>query len=77
MDPAGPLYSVVSPKYKLDITDADFIEVIHTNMNGFGSRELGHVNFYPNSGGDYGPQKGCSVHEILERRPWIVTEISE
>ena len=51
----------------LDSTDADFVDVIHTNaaplISGFGAAEpLGHVDFYVN-GGFYQP--GCDVSTIL------------
>lgn len=74
LDPAGPLYSIVGKGEKLDISDADFILVIHTNMDGFGGRQLGHVNFYPNGGRS---QPGCSVTEITQRHPWILSELSK
>jgi len=62
LDPAQPLYEGKDAKLKLDPTDADFVQVIHTNaasslVGGLGEFEQsGHVDFYPN-GGKWQP--GC------------------
>ena len=62
LDPAGPLYEGLDAELKLDATDADFVDVIHTNadrflVGGLGSYEKsGHADFYPN-GGQWQP--GC------------------
>ena len=65
LDPAGPLFD-----YHRDIqiglapTDADLVDVVHTHGKGgpilnLGTlRPLGHVDFYPNGGGD---QPGCII----------------
>jgi hypothetical protein len=44
---------------RLDISDADFVQVIHT-ASGFLSflESVGHADFYPNSG--KAPQPPCS-----------------
>jgi hypothetical protein len=36
MNPAGPLFDVNNPAERLDATDAEYVEVIHTEMNTFG-----------------------------------------
>ncbi|XP_067158161.1 lipase member H isoform X1 [Apteryx mantelli] len=57
LDPAGPLYRGKLPSERLDPTDAQFVDVIHSDTDGLGYREaLGHIDFYPNSGTD---QPGC------------------
>nr|XP_009688799.1 PREDICTED: lipase member H [Struthio camelus australis] len=57
LDPAGPLYRGKMPTERLDPTDAQFVDVIHSDTDGLGYREaLGHIDFYPNGGTD---QPGC------------------
>ena len=63
MDPASPLFEtasgVVDPDFRLDPTDAQFVDVIHTSGTAFGFlTAIGHVDFYPNSGKF--PQPGCN-----------------
>lgn len=31
LDPAGPLFSVMNPYERLDVRDAEYVEVIHTS----------------------------------------------
>lgn len=57
LDPAGPLYRGKPPSERLDPTDAQFVDVIHSDTDGLGYADaLGHVDFYPNGGTD---QPGC------------------
>ncbi|NXF92252.1 LIPH Lipase, partial [Eubucco bourcierii] len=59
LDPAGPLYRGKPPGERLDPTDAQFVDVIHSDTNGLGYTEaLGHIDFYPNGGAD---QPGCPL----------------
>ncbi|KAL5277521.1 hypothetical protein ACFFRR_002631 [Megaselia abdita] len=63
LDPAGPLFESQHPKTRLDNSDADFVDVIHSNgenliLGGLGSwQPMGDVDFYPNGGR---VQIGCS-----------------
>jgi len=53
LDPAGLLYkgNKKPPSEKLDVEDAEFVEVIHTNMGQLGlDGAIGHADFYPNGG---------------------------
>ncbi|XP_055527886.1 endothelial lipase-like [Wyeomyia smithii] len=51
LDPALPLFRIANRRWKLDPTDADFVDVIHTNNGGFGKYEMsGHADFYVNGG---------------------------
>lgn len=60
LDPALPFFSTSSLEWKLDKTDGDFVDVIHTNAGIFGKIETcGHVDFYMN-GGQFQP--GCTDH---------------
>uniref|UniRef100_A0A8D0H521 Lipase domain-containing protein n=1 Tax=Sphenodon punctatus TaxID=8508 RepID=A0A8D0H521_SPHPU len=57
LDPAGPLFSGKPPDERLAHTDAQFVDVIHTDIDGLGYRKpLGNIDFYPNEGTD---QPGC------------------
>ncbi|CAB1316041.1 unnamed protein product, partial [Coregonus sp. 'balchen'] len=56
-DPAGPLFTGKPPEDRLDPTDAQFVDVVHTDIDALGFRKpLGHIDFYPNGGAD---QPGC------------------
>jgi pancreatic lipase-related protein 1 len=63
LDPAGPLFESQHPKARLDETDAEFVDVIHSNgenliLGGLGSwQPMGDADFYPNGGKI---QHGCS-----------------
>ncbi|XP_015586898.1 pancreatic triacylglycerol lipase isoform X2 [Cephus cinctus] len=63
LDPASPLFETISgivdPDFRLDPTDAQFVDIIHTSGPAFGFlAPLGHADFYPNNGKF--PQPGCS-----------------
>lgn len=58
-DPAGPLFErkEVTKEFRLCEDDAEFVDVIHTDIGHYGFiKPLGHVDFYPNGGRD---QPGC------------------
>jgi len=56
LDPAGPFFEFKHPDTRLDKTDADFVDAIHTDtktlvVKGFGTiQAMGDVDFYPNGG---------------------------
>ncbi|KAL2093194.1 hypothetical protein ACEWY4_010506 [Coilia grayii] len=57
LDPAGPEFTGKPPDSRLDPTDAEFVDALHTDMDALGFRKpLGHIDFYPNGGSD---QPGC------------------
>uniref|UniRef100_G3WIM0 Lipase domain-containing protein n=1 Tax=Sarcophilus harrisii TaxID=9305 RepID=G3WIM0_SARHA len=57
LDPAGPFFSQKPPHKRLDYTDAQFVDVIHSDSNALGIKQpLGHIDFYPNGGKT---QPGC------------------
>ncbi|XP_066203408.1 lipase member I [Saccopteryx leptura] len=57
LDPAGPKFSGKPSNDRLDYTDAQFVDVIHSDSDGLGIQEpLGHIDFYPNGGKK---QPGC------------------
>ncbi|KAI4468892.1 lipase [Holotrichia oblita] len=57
LDPAGPLFSILLNRNRIDRSHADFVQVIHTAglLLGFRS-SLGHADYYPNGGRT---QPGC------------------
>lgn len=59
LDAAFPLFNIDQPAQRVAITDADYVESMHTNAGLLGfDRPLGHANFYPNWGRS---QPGCGV----------------
>ncbi|XP_026762736.3 lipase member H-A-like [Galleria mellonella] len=53
LDPSGPCFRNRGPDRRLDKSDADYVEVIGTNIDGLGiATPVGHVNIYIN-GGEY------------------------
>ncbi|KAF9420564.1 hypothetical protein HW555_003314 [Spodoptera exigua] len=55
LEPSGPCFRYLGPKDRLDASDADFVQVIHTNIDGYGmATPMGHVDIYVN-GGEYQP----------------------
>ncbi|XP_053607007.1 pancreatic lipase-related protein 2-like isoform X2 [Plodia interpunctella] len=55
LDPAGPCFRDHDPEGRLDDSDADFVDVIKTNIEGYGmAAPIGHVNIYVN-GGEFQP----------------------
>nr|QJE50405.1 pancreatic lipase-related protein [Diaphanosoma celebensis] len=69
LDPAGPGFPLNNTDHRLDVTDAEFVDVIQTNSgdlidNGLGyGPAIGHVDFYPN-GGEFQP--GCYLSHLFE-----------
>lgn len=61
LDPAGPYFTNVDAAVRLDPSDAEYVDVIHTDAGRFGtSRKVGHIDFYPN-GGKHQPGCGFSI----------------
>uniref|UniRef100_A0A8C5ECQ6 Triacylglycerol lipase n=1 Tax=Gouania willdenowi TaxID=441366 RepID=A0A8C5ECQ6_GOUWI len=67
LDPSEPYFEETNASVRLDISDASFVDVIHTDALPFNSKlglgmtlSIGHIDFYPN-GGDLMP--GCSANK--------------
>ncbi|KAF8791254.1 Pancreatic triacylglycerol lipase like protein [Argiope bruennichi] len=68
-DPAEPYFEDMPKTVRLDPSDANFVDVIHTDAAskirfiGFGMNQLvGHVDFFPNNGRQ---QPGCTKEKFL------------
>ena len=58
LDAAGPLFSLSSPSERLDKSDAQYVEVIHTSAGSLGFLDpIGHADFFVNGGMN---QPGCN-----------------
>ena len=65
LDVAGPLYKNMPRENKLDSSDASFVDVVHTNIDGVGIADsIGHVDYYSN-GGLGRSQNGCQFRNGL------------
>ncbi|CAH1788455.1 unnamed protein product [Owenia fusiformis] len=63
LDPAGPNFGDLDTRGHIWRTDADFVDIIHTNggdnLINYGiGKQVGDVDFYPNGGGR---QAGCGI----------------
>ncbi|XP_059617748.1 uncharacterized protein LOC132262484 [Phlebotomus argentipes] len=62
LDPANPGFEGTPPSERLDPTDAQFVDVIHTSAGTAGiSMRCGHIDFYPNGGAR---QPNCNLFPI-------------
>ena len=68
LDPAYPYFDWDNPTTRLDKSDGDFVDIIHTSRLGL-ERPIGHADFYIN-GGAYQP--GCAVANIRRRRHGVL-----
>ncbi|XP_065336260.1 lipase member H-like [Cloeon dipterum] len=60
LDPALPLFDYDNPESRLAVTDANYVDVIHTSAGWLSFEEpLGHADFYPNGG--ISVQPGCGT----------------
>ncbi|XP_026466402.1 phospholipase A1-like [Ctenocephalides felis] len=59
LDPALPLYTFGNPGGRLELNDAQYVEIIHTNGGKLGFLDaIGHADYYPNWGST---QPGCGL----------------
>lgn len=73
LDPAGPYFNEKPAEMRLDPTDAQFVDVIHTALGTYGHvQELGHLDFYPNGGIK---QPGCTLKSFLRNGNILVENI--
>ncbi|XP_045475788.1 putative endothelial lipase [Harmonia axyridis] len=70
LDPAFPEFSIQDTSRRLTVTDADYIDVIHTDAGIFGIPvPLGHADFYPNEGKALQP--GCQPSYLLNEGNFV------
>ncbi|KAJ8959599.1 hypothetical protein NQ318_021784 [Aromia moschata] len=66
LDPALPEFSLNDTSNRLTATDADYVDVIHTDSGVFGIPiSIGHADFYPNGGRALQP--GCLPSDLVGR----------
>ncbi|OWR41693.1 putative lipase [Danaus plexippus plexippus] len=68
LDPAGPCFTHVDPDLRLKESDADFVDVIHTDSGVYGIKEaVGHADYYPNGGSQ---QPSCVFQTCSHSYAW-------
>lgn len=75
LDPANPGYSKQETENRLAPTDATVVEVIHTNVGGYGEEwACGTVDYYINSGGPTQPhcQQDGKTIQCVENTYYII-----
>ncbi|CAH0717571.1 unnamed protein product, partial [Brenthis ino] len=74
LDPAGPCFSHIEPDCRLKETDADYVDVIHTDAGVYGIRDaVGHADYFPNSGSK---QPNCLLQSCSHSRAWQLFGVS-
>uniref|UniRef100_A0A1I8N6C4 Lipase domain-containing protein n=1 Tax=Musca domestica TaxID=7370 RepID=A0A1I8N6C4_MUSDO len=70
LDPALPLFRYENQEERVDRSDAEYVEVLHTSVGSYGyDRPLGHVDFYVNFGSH---QPGCYLKECSHFRAFQI-----
>ncbi|XP_050741107.1 phospholipase A1 2 isoform X1 [Drosophila biarmipes] len=65
LDPAGPQFREKSDEYRIDASDASYVESIQTSVSFGFEQPVGHATFYPNYGKN---QKKCYVYGCSHKR---------
>ncbi|XP_054744829.1 phospholipase A1 [Anastrepha obliqua] len=67
LDPAGPKFRDLSDEYRIDPSDAEYVESIQTSSSLGFQEPVGHATFYPNYGRD---QKKCYMYGCSHKRAY-------
>ncbi|XP_026750752.2 pancreatic triacylglycerol lipase-like [Galleria mellonella] len=68
LDPAGPCFAQVEPDLRIQSSDAEYVDVIHTNAGIAGMEEpVGDADYYPNGGSE---QTDCVRATCSHSRAW-------
>ncbi|KAM3956621.1 pancreatic triacylglycerol lipase [Aphomia sociella] len=71
LDPAGPCFAQVESELRIRYTDAEYVDVIHTNAGLLGMEEpVGHADYYPNGGSEQ-PECLLSI-SCSHSRAWLL-----
>ncbi|XP_022225177.1 phospholipase A1 2 isoform X2 [Drosophila obscura] len=65
LDPAGPKFRDQTDEYRIDASDATYVESIQTSVSLGFEQPVGHATFYPNYGKN---QKKCYVYGCSHKR---------
>ena len=69
LDSASPFFTNEAVELRLDPSDADFVDTIHTDGDLLGTpQDHGHIDFHPNGGKSQPP--GCS--ELILVGKWYI-----